>query len=144
MLLRHRVPDMRRQKGEFEKENLKLHLCNAVFEAYSASYLTMKHHMLSGDQSNNRYCLQDSWLTIEWIWMISSSCSSLLWFFLSVASESYNLSWVINCEMASFIRMKESNRFYSHPESEGLVIQVSLFIIFDDLFKLRFSLDWWK
>jgi hypothetical protein len=39
---------MRRQKGEFEKENLKLHLCNAVFEAYSASYLTTKHHMLSG------------------------------------------------------------------------------------------------
>jgi hypothetical protein len=36
------------QKGEFEKDNLKLHLCNSVYEAYSASYLTTKHHMLAG------------------------------------------------------------------------------------------------
>jgi hypothetical protein len=36
------------QKGGFEKDNLKLHLCNSVYEAYSASYLTTKHHMLAG------------------------------------------------------------------------------------------------
>jgi hypothetical protein len=36
------------QKGAFEKDNLKLHLCNSVYEAYSASYLTTKHHMLAG------------------------------------------------------------------------------------------------
>jgi len=40
------LPDMRLQSGGFEKDNLKLHLCNSVFEAYSASYLTTKHHML--------------------------------------------------------------------------------------------------
>jgi hypothetical protein len=39
------------QKGVFEKDNLKLHLCNSVYEAYSASYLTTKHHMLHG-----KYC----------------------------------------------------------------------------------------
>ena len=101
---------MRRQKGEFEKDNLKLHLCNAVFEAYSASYLTTKHHMLSGD-------------TLEYndIRMRPYKPHILV---LIVASEGYNLSWV-NCEMASFIHMKESNRFYSQPESEGLVMQVN-------------------
>eukprot|EP00597_Dinobryon_sp_UTEXLB2267_P000987 CAMPEP_0170065456 /NCGR_PEP_ID=MMETSP0019_2-20121128/5536_1 /TAXON_ID=98059 /ORGANISM="Dinobryon sp., Strain UTEXLB2267" /LENGTH=553 /DNA_ID=CAMNT_0010272329 /DNA_START=11 /DNA_END=1669 /DNA_ORIENTATION=+ len=80
------LPNMERQKGDFEKENLKLHFCNAVFEAYSASYLTTKQHMLS------------------------------------VASEGYNLTWV-NCEMASFIHMKESNRFYKNPQSDGLIMQ---------------------
>jgi len=39
-----------------------------------------------------------------------------------VASEGYNLTWV-NCEMASFIHMKESNRFYKNPQSEGLIMQ---------------------
>ena len=37
------------QKAVFEPENLKLHLCNGVFEAYSASYLTTKQHMLEGN-----------------------------------------------------------------------------------------------
>eukprot|EP01040_Poterioochromonas_malhamensis_P009990 gene9990-10856_t len=80
------LPDMTRQKAMYEKENLKIHLCNAVFEAYSASYLTTKEHMLA------------------------------------VASESYNLSWV-NCEMASFIHMKESNRFYKSPNHHGVIMQ---------------------
>jgi hypothetical protein len=43
-----KLPDVTRQKGEYEKENLKLHLCNGVFEAYSASYLTTKQHLLNG------------------------------------------------------------------------------------------------
>jgi hypothetical protein len=34
-----------------------------------------------------------------------------------VASESYNLSWV-NCEMASFIHMKASSKFYQSPQDE--------------------------
>jgi hypothetical protein len=39
---------MSKQRGAFEKDNLKLHLCNGVFEAYSASYLTTRQHMLNG------------------------------------------------------------------------------------------------
>lgn len=74
------------QRGVFETENLKLHLCNSVFEAYSGSYLTTKAHMLK------------------------------------VASESFNLTWV-NCEMASFIHMKDSRKFYSDPGGEGMVMQ---------------------
>jgi predicted ATP-grasp superfamily ATP-dependent carboligase len=74
------------QKGIFEKENLKLHLCNGVFEAYSASYLTTRAHMMH------------------------------------VSSESYNLTWV-NCEMASFIHMKEGKSFFSNPYAEGMIVQ---------------------
>ena len=77
---------MAQQKGVSEPEHLQLHMCNAVFEAYSGSYLTTKQHMLH------------------------------------VASESFNLTWV-NCEMASFIHMKESRKFFSEPYSEGLVVQ---------------------
>ncbi len=39
-----------------------------------------------------------------------------------MASEGYNLSWV-NCEMASFVHMKESNKFYANPHSEGVIMQ---------------------
>ena len=39
-----------------------------------------------------------------------------------MASESYNLTWV-NCEMASFIHMKESNKFYNNPNTDGLIFQ---------------------
>jgi hypothetical protein len=39
---------MTQQKALFDPENLKLHLCNAVFEAYSASYLTTRAHILEG------------------------------------------------------------------------------------------------
>jgi len=39
---------MSMQKGAWEKDNLKLHFCNSQFEAYSASYLTTKQHMLAG------------------------------------------------------------------------------------------------
>ena len=39
---------MSMQKGPWEKDNLKLHFCNSQFEAYSASYLTTKQHMLAG------------------------------------------------------------------------------------------------
>ena len=78
---------MTRQKGIFEGENLKLHLCNGVFEAYSASYLTTKEHMIH------------------------------------VNSETFNLTWV-NCEMASFIHMKEGRNFFSNPFAHGMVIQV--------------------
>lgn len=42
---------MSRQRGVYEGENLKIHLCNGVFEAYSASYLTTKEHMLAGKSS---------------------------------------------------------------------------------------------
>ena len=34
------------QRAAHEKDDLKLHLCNSVFEAYSASYLTAREHML--------------------------------------------------------------------------------------------------
>jgi len=80
------LPDMSRQYAEFEKEDLKLHLCNAVFEAYSASYLTTKKHIMD------------------------------------VKSESYNLTWV-NCEMASFIHMRESKNFVVNPMGDGMIIQ---------------------
>ena len=43
-----KLPDMSMQKGPWEKDNLKLHFCNSQFEAYSASYLTTKQHMLAG------------------------------------------------------------------------------------------------
>jgi len=76
------LPDMTLQKGIFEHENLKLHLCNAVFEAYSASFLTTRTHIVS------------------------------------VKSESFNLSWV-NCEMASFIHMRDSKTFYNNPQGSG-------------------------
>ncbi len=80
------VPDMTLQKAEFEKENLKVHLCNAVYEAYSASYLTTRKHMMA------------------------------------VKSEGFNLTWV-NCEMASFIHMRESKNFLINPKGDGMIIQ---------------------
>jgi hypothetical protein len=104
------VPDMSKQRGAFEKDNLKLHLCNAVFEAYSASYLTTKQHMLNGELLS----LSLSHTLTHSHTHCSRSCS--------VASESFNLSWV-NCEMASFIHMKESNRFFNNPNSEGPIMQ---------------------
>jgi len=82
----HIQPDMTLQKTTFEKDNLKLHLCNGVFEAYSASYLTTKEHMLA------------------------------------IKSEGYNLTWV-NCEMASFIHMKESNNFFKNANGHGMIVQ---------------------
>ena len=84
------LPDMSQQKGIFEHENLKLHLCNAVFEAYSASYLTTKAHMIS------------------------------------VKSESFNLTWV-NCEMASFIHMRDSRAFYKNPQGSGELPSCTVF-----------------
>ena len=80
------VPNMQFQKAKFEEENLKLHLCNGVFEAYSASYLTTKKHMID------------------------------------VKSEGYNLTWV-NCEMASFIHMRESKNFFNNAMGEGMIMQ---------------------
>jgi hypothetical protein len=82
------LPDLSKQKASFESDNLKLHLCNGVFEAYAASYLTTRQHMIE------------------------------------VQSENYNLTWV-NCEMASFIHMKESNNFYRNPQGVGMIMQVS-------------------
>jgi hypothetical protein len=82
----HLEPDMTLQKTTYERDNLKLHLCNCVFEAYSASYLTTKEHILA------------------------------------IKSEGYNLTWV-NCEMASFIHMKESNNFYKNANGHGLIVQ---------------------
>jgi hypothetical protein len=80
------LPDMSQQKAPFEKDSLKLHLCNGVFEAYSASWLSTKEHVLT------------------------------------VKSEGYNLSWV-NCEMASFIHMRESPNFLINPDGHGMIIQ---------------------
>ena len=54
-------PDMSLQKATHEKENLKLHLCNSVFEAYSASYLTTKAHMI--DVESEKYNL--TWVNCE-------------------------------------------------------------------------------
>lgn len=42
------MPNMALQRGEIESTNLKLHLCNGVFEAYSAAYLTTREHMIEG------------------------------------------------------------------------------------------------
>jgi hypothetical protein len=42
-----------------------------------------------------------------------------------VASESYNLSWV-NCEMASFIHMKASSKFYQSPQDEVSAVRRSV------------------
>lgn len=55
------LPNMTLQKASHEQENLKLHLCNAVFEAYSASYLTTKEHILA--VKSERYNL--SWVNCE-------------------------------------------------------------------------------
>ena len=38
---------------------------------------------------------------------------------IGVKSETFNLTWV-NCEMASFIHMKDSNNFYKNPQGKGL------------------------
>lgn len=38
--------DFTNQKAVFEKDEPKLHLCNAQFEAYSAAWLTTKAHVL--------------------------------------------------------------------------------------------------
>lgn len=48
MQLQQGLPDMTLQKATFERDNLKLHLCNGVNEAYSASYLTTRQHMIEG------------------------------------------------------------------------------------------------
>ena len=81
--------DMSRQKGAHEKDFLKLHVCNEVFEAYSASFLTTKQHLIAVD------------------------------------SLGYNLSWV-NCEMASFIHMKDvkgPSALKTPQRIEGLIMQ---------------------
>ena len=54
-------PDMSPQRAAHEKDDLKLHLCNSVFEAYSASYLTTKEHML--DVKSEDYNL--TWVNCE-------------------------------------------------------------------------------
>jgi hypothetical protein len=56
-----RRPDITMQRAAHEKDNLKLHLCNSVFEAYSASYLTTKAHML--DVKSETYNL--TWVNCE-------------------------------------------------------------------------------
>lgn len=95
------LPDMTQQKGLFEANNLHLHLCNGVFEAYSASYLTTSHHLLA------------------------------------TSSESYNLSWV-NCEMASFVHMKES-RAFTGPRSGPQVINQQHGLILQSLDVLDYA-----
>jgi hypothetical protein len=47
-----RLPNMAAQKGKFEVENLKLHLCNTVYEAYSGAFLTTRAHMLTVKDHN--------------------------------------------------------------------------------------------
>ena len=79
-------PDYTHQNAPYEKDEPKLHLCNGVFEAYSAAYLTTRQHIIN------------------------------------VKSEGFNLSWV-NCEMASFIHMRESKSFYRDPKGEGMIMQ---------------------
>jgi hypothetical protein len=49
--------------------------------------------------------------------------------YLAVASESYNLSWV-NCEMASFIHMKASSKFYQSPQDEVSAVRRSVHTAF--------------
>ena len=46
------LPNMAAQRGKFEVENLKLHLCNTVYEAYSGAFLTTKAHMLTVKDHN--------------------------------------------------------------------------------------------
>ena len=41
---------------------------------------------------------------------------------LAIKSEGYNLTWV-NCEMASFIHMKESNNFFKNANGHGMIVQ---------------------
>ena len=55
------LPNMTLQQAAHERDNLKLHLCNGVFEAYSASYLTTKEHILAIKSEN--YNL--SWVNCE-------------------------------------------------------------------------------
>ena len=53
------------QRADYEKENLKLHLCNGVFEAYSASYLTTRRHMIEGNFSFIRILLSQVQLSLD-------------------------------------------------------------------------------
>ncbi|CAM2730416.1 unnamed protein product [Rotaria socialis] len=41
------LPDMSQQHKSFERDNLKLHQCKSIPEAYSGSFLTTKEHILS-------------------------------------------------------------------------------------------------
>lgn len=96
-LTRRPGPDMQLQRAVYEKDNLKLHLCNGVFEAYSAAYLTTKQHMIEGEYS--------------YIWDLLPCCVQSVYndCVSSEKSDRFNLSWV-NCEMASFVYMRQSNR----------------------------------
>lgn len=40
--------DMTQQKGETEREDLSMNICNDVGEAYSAAFLTTREHILEG------------------------------------------------------------------------------------------------
>lgn len=55
------LPNMTLQQAAHERDNLKLHLCNGVFEAYSAAYLTTKEHLIAIKSEN--YNL--SWVNCE-------------------------------------------------------------------------------
>jgi hypothetical protein len=44
---RKKLPNMRKQKARGERDNLKIHVCNAIYEPYSSAYLTTTRHILS-------------------------------------------------------------------------------------------------
>jgi hypothetical protein len=105
------MPNMTYQRAVFEPTNLKLHLCNGQFEAYSAAYLTTKEHVLAGT-----FVLACKLFRAKIRYDVLFSCCT-------VKSENFNLSWV-NCEMASFTHLREHNNFYSNPSGHGMIIQV--------------------
>ena len=45
-----------------------------------------------------------------------------------VKSEDFNLSYV-NCEMASFVHMREHRNFYTNPNGHGMILQVKFVVI---------------
>lgn len=117
-------PNMTLQRAGYEKDNLKLHLCNGVFEAYSASYLTTKKHMIEGIKRSK---ILFSFFLVCSMAPIHIFNNMMFFFFFSVKSENFNLTWV-NCEMASFIHIRESNNFYSNANGAGLIMQVTFYI----------------
>lgn len=47
---------------------------------------------------------------------------------LLVQSQDYNLSWV-NCEMASFIHMKGTRKYFKDVHGPGMVMQVGCYML---------------
>ena len=104
------IPDFSKQSGVFEKDDPKLHLCNAQFEG---SHLSTYVHIDFSDCCTSLYdVLTHIYAAYSAAWLTTRE------HVIEVKSETFNLTWV-NCEMASFIHMRDSNNFYKNPHGKG-------------------------